>query len=350
MSSYLSLSRQDTSAMKGIAILAMLFHHVYGSPPPGVEAYGGILHVIGTLGKVCVTLFIFCSGYGLAAQYEPRNTILDDIRFVMRRLTKFYLNYWSVFVIFVPVSVLLFHRPLSAAYGTGDIPHLLLDLLGIQGHHSYNITWWFNRLIIILYLLFPLLYRIVRLKPWVVLLLSMALMTQFNPSSIYAWQFTFCLGIAWRCCETDRVGIQRWMREHQNVSAGLVLCLLGCTIILRLSPEVGYIGGERADAFFTCAIALCVVTLFRRQGVTMKALCFFGKHSTNIYLTHTFLNSYWLKDWLHTCHGSGACGWWLCGGNIIMLTACCIMISIMLEYLKQKAGIYKLANHICGKI
>lgn len=65
----ISLSRQDTSVMKGIAILAMLFHHMYGSIPIDIVPYSGALQWIGWLGKVCVALFLFCSGYGLTSQY-----------------------------------------------------------------------------------------------------------------------------------------------------------------------------------------------------------------------------------------------------------------------------------------
>ena len=112
-----ALTRQDTAVLKGIAICAMLCHHLYGYPPDGVEPYSGMLAWFGVLGKVCVAMFLFCSGYGLASQYGPSKSVLSDVRFVLRRLTKFYLNYWVIFVIFVPISVFLFHRPLSAAYG-----------------------------------------------------------------------------------------------------------------------------------------------------------------------------------------------------------------------------------------
>ena len=103
----LTLSRQDTIVMKGIAILAMLFHHMYGAPPPDVVPYSGILEWIGVLGKVCVAMFLFCSGYGLASQYEPSKSVLSDVRFVLRRLTKFYLNYWVQYFF----SIVLYPQP-----------------------------------------------------------------------------------------------------------------------------------------------------------------------------------------------------------------------------------------------
>ena len=38
----LNLSKLDISVIKGIAILAMLFHHMYGAPPPNVLPYSGV--------------------------------------------------------------------------------------------------------------------------------------------------------------------------------------------------------------------------------------------------------------------------------------------------------------------
>ena len=159
-----ALSKQDTSVMKGIAIIAMLCHHVYTCQPEWVEAYPFILTTMGVLGKVCVAIFLCCSGYGLAVQYEKvlglTTCLIDKLRttivFIIKRLIKFYSAYWFVFLIFVPITIVCFDRPLSAAYGenVNIVKRLFWDILGIQGFQSYNITWWFNRLIIIINLIY----------------------------------------------------------------------------------------------------------------------------------------------------------------------------------------------------
>lgn len=64
-----TLSNQDTAQLKGIAIVAMLAHHVLQYPPTGFE-YGSLLTTLGVLGKVCVAICLFCSGYGLLAQFS----------------------------------------------------------------------------------------------------------------------------------------------------------------------------------------------------------------------------------------------------------------------------------------
>ena len=311
----MSLTRQDTSVMKGIAILAMLFHHMYGAPPPDVVPYSGILEWIGVLGKVCVAMFLFCSGYGLAAQYNPES-VKEDIKFILKRLTKFYLNYWVIFIIFVLITIFIFQRPLSAAYGehVNIAKRFIYDILGVQ-NPAYNITWWFNKLIIILYLFFPLLCRAIRIMPWIAVLLGMALMRcsahihiPCDNIDLCTWQFPFVLGIVWNCYESKGAHMQELMQKHKSITIISSLSILICVVILRMYPVIPHWSEIRMDGFLTCAIALCVIAIVRRSSHIMDVLAFFGKHSMNIYMTHTFFNGYWYTEWLHVSE-------WMRGGG-----------------------------------
>ena len=349
-----ALTRQDTTVLKGIAICgAMLCHHLYtGADIIGdIVPYTGIIEWIGTLGKVCVAMFLFCSGYGLTAQYNPAKSILDDVRFVLRRLVKFYANYWIIFVIFVPITIYVFHRPLSAAYGehVNIAKCLVYDLLGVQGFNSYNITWWFNQLIIILYLLFPMLYRIVRIRPWGAILLGMVFARisthlPYNPADICTWLLPFVIGIVWKLYEEKLPTVQEWLANHQNIFAALSIILLGVLIIVRMYPVIPHWSGIRVDGFLTCAIVLCLISILRKTKYVMCTFEFLGKHSLNMYMTHTFLNAYWFPEWLHD-------GEWLRGGaNFLILIALCLSISVALEQIKQVIGVYKVVNRINNKL
>lgn len=344
----LALTRQDTTVMKGIAICAMLCHHLYGLPPEGVEPYTGALAWLGVLGKVCVALFLFCSGYGLTANYAP-TSIKEDLKFVGRRLVKFYLNYWVIFLIFIPITIFGFHRPLNAAYGDNFVlGHLLLDILGLQGWQSYNITWWFNTLIIILYLLFPILYRLTRIKPWFAIIIGMLLMrlstrVPFDTFDVMIYQFPFVLGIVWKLYEDKGVRVQEWLVSHMAITVVGSIGLLIVTIIIRMYPVIPHWSGVRIDGFIACAIALCVITIMRNVNWLMASFAFLGKHSMNIYMTHTFFNAYWCSGWLHS-------GEWLRGGDYAILVTICLTASIMIEYLKERIGLYKLVKTITSRI
>ena len=99
----LSLSKQDTSIMKGIAICAMLFHHLYCSIPNWISPYGGVLFGLGDLGKVCVSLFLFCSGYGLSCQFGKVVSAKGTAKFMIKRFTSFSLYLRSLSYFFDPL-------------------------------------------------------------------------------------------------------------------------------------------------------------------------------------------------------------------------------------------------------
>lgn len=345
-----SLTRQDTSVIKGIAILAMLCHHLYGCPPEGVMSYSGVLEWLGLFGKVCIALFLFCSGYGLSSNYQPQS-IVDDIKFTAKRFVKFYANYWVISLIFVPITIFVFHRSLTDAYGADAnvIKCLCLDVLGVQGYNSYNVTWWFNKLIIMLYVLYPLLNRIVRIKPEIVLPCSMVIMgiSEYIPihtADIWIWQFPFVFGIAWKLCESRLVKIQQWLTNHKRVFELMSIVVLIITIIFRMNEIIPHWSGVKMDSFITCSIVLCLISIIRNWHHVMLILAFIGKHSMNIYFTHTFINSYWFPQLLYT-------GEWLRGGgNFVVLIAICLLISIGIEFLKEKIRLYELVNIISKRI
>lgn len=345
-----ALTRQDTSVMKGIAICAMLFHHLYGFPPDGVEPYTGVLAWIGVLGKICVALFLFCSGYGLAANYKPQS-ILDDIKFIAKRLVKFYANYWVIFLIFVPITIFTFHRSLANAYGAESnlIVCLLKDIMGVQGFESYNPTWWFNLLIIILYLIFPILYRAAQRVPWLVLLIGLGVMRMayhisHNPIDFFTWQFPFVVSLVWQLYENKFTKVTMWFAEHKYTFAICSVVLTLLFVALRMWPIISSWSGVRIDAFLTSAIALMVISIGRYLPRTSGVFAFLGKHSMNIYMMHTFFNAFYCKELLH----SGE--WMRGGGNFALLMIICLLISMVIEFLKAKIRLYELVNSITKRI
>lgn len=60
------ISLNETNAIKGIAIIAMLVHHLFYEHPE----YGEPTFQLALIGKVCVAIFLFLSGYGLSVQYS----------------------------------------------------------------------------------------------------------------------------------------------------------------------------------------------------------------------------------------------------------------------------------------
>lgn len=166
---YKTLSIRDTNALKGIALLLLLIHHLFyidnGMYDDISIAGRGIVQTIGLWSKICVAIFVFLSGYGLTVQAEKIGGVGSLARFYWRRFTKLMLNYWFIWLIFVPIGVFVFHYSFAEAYGDNIGIKFLLDFTGLInafGLYGYNVTWWFYSCIILLYILFPFLYRLVK--------------------------------------------------------------------------------------------------------------------------------------------------------------------------------------------
>lgn len=344
----LALSRNDTSVLKGIAICAMLFHHLYYFPPLGVERYSGFLLWLGGLGKVCVSIFLFCSGYGLTSQFSNQKdgSIKGSCRFVIRRFLKFYTNYWTVLLVFVPISIFVFGRTIEIAYAGLNIPkRILYEIFAINGFSSYNITWWFNKVIVILYLLFPLLYWLIEKTGWVFFSISLVVFLFYNHipgnnTEIYIWQFPFVIGMFWSVWEYRIPNVTEFISKHIVISLVLSFALFVLLVFLRQN----IIQGIWLDPVITCVLVLMIVLMNKEGSWLSKGFFFLGKHSMNIYMIHTFFNIYWCPRLLHTTP------WMRCGTNFVVLLSICLLISVLLEWMKAKIGIYSAVNKLSERI
>lgn len=187
------LSLNDSSVLKGIAILLMLCHHVF--EPEKMDLYTDFklsnMPVLGTFalqGGVCVAIFVFLSGYGLMAKYGFEEKIHIK-SFYWQRFVKLMMNYWLVWLIFVPLSVFwLSDRSFGWWYSTSQTTLMgILDFLGIAkwfGSFPYNPTWWFYSCIIGLYLLFPLLRWLMTRGKLLTLVLAVALFFPPGPLGV----------------------------------------------------------------------------------------------------------------------------------------------------------------------
>ena len=83
-----SLTLDETLILKGVAICFMLWHHLFYQH----SEYGWFVHQTAQFGKVCVSLFLFVSAYGLTVQYGKvyEKSMVETIKFQAKRFVKFY--------------------------------------------------------------------------------------------------------------------------------------------------------------------------------------------------------------------------------------------------------------------
>ena len=171
----MELTKQHTTTIKGLAILIMVWHHLFLN----CYDYGHIIQLSGAAGKICVALFLFLSGYGVTITFRKRvhdhtqliskDGVKCTLQFLLHRFKNFYLSYWPMMVAVILLGVVCGYS-LSHAYpNLNPWKRLLIDAAGYNGWQSYLNTWWFNKLIIQIWLLFPFLYLLLSNK-WLAIL------------------------------------------------------------------------------------------------------------------------------------------------------------------------------------
>lgn len=300
MNGKLVLTLDDTNCLKGIALILLLLHHLFyiqNGLYSDIHLFGEhyLIQEIGNFGKACVAIFIFLSGYGLETTAETNKCKLSH--YYIHRFTKLYLNYWLIWILFVPISVLVFGRSFEVAYGSHVILKGILDFLGllnIFGLYGYNPTWWFYSTIIVFYLFFPLISRLTKF-PLLLILLGVGayFMPFFIIVGVLYYVLPFLLGIVIAKFRNKNL-VPQITPPYARISYAILIVVMGLVFIGRIvsKDKILY------DAFIT----LTVVILYKMLPIKARlksSLIFLGKHSMNIFLFHTFIYLYWFKSYIY---------------------------------------------------
>lgn len=331
-------SLADTQALKGVAIGLMLWHHLFD----GARAVGGWTWWWGRHGNICVALFLLLSGYGMAATYGRRLGGEGFWRGAAtcwgRRYWSLFWGYWPVFIPALAIGVSVFHRGLAEAYGVDGTRKWLcfaVDFFAFGGYRSYNVTWWFYRLILVQYLLYPFLQRGTMRWGWLWLFAPLLLTGAFDWTGTFCrewilsrWLVAFLVGMLLHDAFV-RLGkaADRWGRE-------VWICGLLATVGGFWLREHW---GEGVDAILAAGMSLALLPVVRRCRPFQCVLAFLGRHSMNVFMIHTFICSYFFEDWVR----SFGCPW----GQFAVLLGSSLAISWVLEWIKEVSGLGRLGRN-----
>ena len=319
--------KNDTKAIKGIAILMMLFHHIAGFPerlPVGFEGFaskweklieGGYLQTFAFNSKFCVSIFFFLGGYGMYKRWEKGSfNLLDSITGLMKR-------FWKIFVIFTPIAFIFFRRAgeginyLCSRYVIESWRVFITNVLGnfILLNDSINLEWWFLPYYICALMLGALYCNKMQKKNsfltelFIVFGLDILIRSVFPglPSvnglsglygSVYYSYFmkitenapTFFAGIVF----AKYNGICRIKGELYRIPCKAAVSVLG---MLAIMWSRCYIRGEALDIVYSVLFtAFCSVFLDVIKPLK-EVFKYLGRHSTNIWLIHSFYCYYFLE-------------------------------------------------------
>lgn len=334
-----SFGKEETGVIKGVAVLLMLIHHLFYQ-----EEYlqncifllpfekEGILQFAQT-SKVCVAMFLLLSGFGLYKSWQSRGgdtSWRDGFLFSARYIKKLLIQYWWAVIPLAVFGVLTGLRSPSEVYGPflSDKWKLVTDLLGINYilfgcTNLFNVTCWYLGAAILLYLLFPILCRLLQMSPFlfcaVVLLVGLYNGKLLLPPEPI-WLLPFALGILLAHRGILDAVCARLHRPVWSDVLGILLFLAAAAQIQNHHPFV-------CDGLLAFAIICTVLALVRVAKPVRTVLSFLGKHSANIFMTHTFFYLYYFPRFF--------CAFRFPSLILLSLLAVCVFYSAALETVKK---------------
>lgn len=301
----MELSKTDTKHLKGIAILLMVLLHLFARKDVNglYETLFTIndvplVYYIGLVGDACRPIYLFVTGYAFYIIMNKSNeaVITNNIK----RILKLFINYWIVFLIFVPIGFLIGREQIFSP----DITKLILNFVGLS--NSYNGAWWFLQVYIIFLLLSPILIKVVAKYNLVTLfLISGAIyfvcyVQRFKniidfgdyPLSVEVIRILVLLGtsqlsfILGSLFAKEKIFTKLYCKFH-NIKFKNTFCLLGLVSIIGFHGII-----ESAIIAPINGISIiCLYMMIDKNVILQKTLDFISDHSTNIWLTHMFFYS-----------------------------------------------------------
>lgn len=340
----MTFDKRQTNIAKGVAVLLLLWHHLFYNDPKNYGKFISILKidnvpiecVIAGSCKVCVAIFLLLSGYGLYRSYQnicngtienKRINVKKDCKFVWNHWIKMMSGYWFIYIIFVPMG-LLFGRSFLTYYGLNPIYYLTeffgLTYLFFEYNVIFNVTWWFMSVIIVLYIIFPLLHKLLTWQSEITLSLSILFMFVNIPflHNINYWFAPFVFGMY-----ISKYNLfARILNLCDTLLKKIILSIL--LIVVSLYIRITFLkNAVYFDAFFAFAIILFSYMVLSNIPKLSKSFEILGKHSANIFMFHTFIYSYYFQSIIYSPKYSLLI--------YIFMIFVCVLVSFGLEYLKK---------------
>lgn len=321
-------TKDDTKALKGVAVLLMLLHHMayfpdrtpldfsgFASWLPGFVEDGWLNDMaLGAL--VCVPMFFFLGGYGLCKRRRAGQFRLTDA------VWQLYKKYWRVFVIFVPLGLLFFAqgqdalRPFCVRFQYDSPKQLFVNLLGsFLGYKTdFNSEWWFLAAYLCALPLGLLFLRLIRrhrsFLTDMCLVCGIDILTQgvfpglarvsaLSGLNSNLYFFRFCLLNKYSVCFFAGIVFAKYdmiaLLKRRVLACPLPgLAALAGTAAALLCRIYVFADVVNADIVLTPALTVFLSVLLDRLQPVRSGMIFVGRRSTDMWLTHSFFCYYFL--------------------------------------------------------
>lgn len=298
------MTKQQTNIIKGVAILMMIFYHLFNRV--GADYHGlcqpllyiGERPLVNVIANAChpVAFFLILSGYGLSYVWKNKG---NNLRQQGRRILKLYISYWIVMAIFVGMGCFI-----NPAQYPGDFWSIIGNITAVKT--TWNYETWFLFPYVLLSMTSMWLFRIMdrlgnKVSFIVAFLLSFGSAFIISRCSAKGIDINPVINVVLVYCDllldfilgallyryAARKEIQR-LRIWQ--ASALLVIIVGLEM---LSPT-------QADDSFYAFFVILLILQFPYQNLLGGAfLANLGRHSMPMWMCHTFLSIYLFPNFIY---------------------------------------------------
>lgn len=298
------MSKEQSTIIKGVAILLMIFLHLFNHDITGdctPLLYIGNTPFVTILTRACgpVPFFLIVSGYGLHYTYHHKGLTWNG---QLRRILKLFITYWLVLAVFVSIGC--FIRPDKYP---GSFSEAVLNITSWSS--SYNSPAWFlfpySILTLFAVYIFKLIDKLGNIKSFILFciigFIAMYITSRYIAvykihGSIFAHFVTianlslsFAVGaILHRIAEKGTLTIEK-VKSHQIFTLSLFILLIA---IKCLNKTMAF------DTFYALLFVLLFIQLDLNQYIK-KNLLKLGKYSMPMWLFHFFIYEIFFHDFIY---------------------------------------------------
>ena len=311
----MKFEKDDTKKMKAVAIILMLYHHLFAFPDRINYNYISLFKYndktisffIGDFGKICVAIFLFLGGYGTYCIYKNNTNEL-----IKKKLKSLYKCFLRVFIITIPISVLLHDKQIVL-----EFKEFLYNITGWST--TYNGEWWFIMPYVFLIIMSPILIKIINKYTknmyisFIVLIIYQLLLINYYPKLLALPAFdkyrltniyvnttrtlyllsTYVCGMLFAKYKLlDKVKVKLASKFIYTI---ISIIVIGIIFILRRLLWPYDIDLIFAPLFIVSMTIILSNSIF---NILNKVLLKIGKESTNIWLIHSFFCYHWCQKFI----------------------------------------------------
>lgn len=302
-------TKRHTLYCKGIAVSLMVIHHLFWNIPDiGVKINGiALSQRVGIIGKVCVAIFLLLSGIGI---YKSNRDNFSIKQFYSKSILKIYSNYIFIVILSTIIGIIFFKDKFNnmTIDGIKGVIYYLLTCSGFQyiiGYQGFNGAWWFVTVILICYICYPVIRKLVQKDSYKFIVLSFVLslldaisLGRIKVFNIVAWMFIFNLGV-FITHNNILFKVKEYVNKVRIRRIIMIIILFGLLIIRQEIPPQGFIS-IKLEYILSLLIVLTIYVYYERFKYSRKIIEFLGKYSMNIFYVHMFFTTYYLKEFTYS--------------------------------------------------